>query len=58
MNGRSTDSGWPSQAPNPRSSWRFSSSRSGVNRSYQAIDASMSATRRATWVHVALVGRS
>ena len=57
MNGLSGESGWPNQAPNPRSSWRRSSSSSGVNSSYQAIDASMLATRSAMCVHRAWGGR-
>src|SRR5687767_6917697 len=58
MKGRSADSGWPSQAPNPMSSCRLSSSCSGVNCSYHAIDASMSPTRSAMWVHVGVAGRN
>ena len=58
MNGFSAESGWPSQAPKPMSSWRLSSSSSGVNVWYHAIDASMSLTLRAMWVQRASVGRS
>ena len=58
MNGFSAESGWPSQAPNPMSSWRLSSSSNGVNVWYQSIDASMLLTLSAMCVQRASVGRS
>src|SRR3954452_23947661 len=51
MNGLSTWSRWPSQAPYPSASSRRSSNSSGVNRSYHAMVLSMSTTGKAMCVH-------